>query len=61
MEVGTDLFLIAMPIETYRLISDTAAKRNLTFSEALQQALKKWVDSEPVAPRLLMEQKEGKP
>jgi len=59
VDAGTDLYLIAVPISTYRLISDVASKRNLTFAQALKQALDNWMGSETGTSRLLMEQKEG--
>ena len=59
-EVGKDIFLLAMPIETYRAISDTAAKRGLTFSQALSQALSQWMTGSSTS-QLLLEQREPPP
>lgn len=44
-EAGEDLYMIAMPIVTYRAISDEATRRGLTFAQALQQAINNWFDS----------------
>jgi hypothetical protein len=52
-----DLFLLAIPIETFRLVSDSAAQRGMTFAQAIQQAVDNWVGT-PAGPKLLMEQKE---
>lgn len=54
--IGEDLFFVAMPMVTYRSISDEATKRGLTFSQAMQQALTKWMDTEQNRPQLLVEQ-----
>jgi len=54
---ATDLFLVAMPIETYRAISDAASKRNMTFASALSEALNTWLAA-PTKSQLLVERKE---
>lgn len=54
-KVGEDLLFIALPMITYREISDAAAKRGLTFSQAMQQALNNWMEAEPKQPKLLVE------
>lgn len=56
-KIGEDLFFIAMPMTTYRAISDEAAKRGITFSQGMQQAFSTWM-GEVVAPKptLLVEQ-----
>jgi len=58
-KAGEDLFFIAMPMETYRAISDAAMQRGLTFAQSMQQAVNAWLGTQPVMPRLLVEQ--GKP
>jgi len=57
-EAGEDLYFIAMPMVTYRAISDEAMKRGLTFAQGLQQALNQWVVAPPPTPKpqLLVEQ-----
>jgi hypothetical protein len=49
-EAGSDIFLIAMPLATYRALSDTAAIRNMTFAQAMQQALNQWIEAVPTLP-----------
>ena len=44
---GEDLYMVAMPMVTYRAISDEAMKRGLTFAQAMQQALNRWFESSP--------------
>lgn len=46
-EGGSDIFLIAMPLVTYRFISDEAMKRGMTFAQAMQQALNQWAGTQP--------------
>ena len=44
---AADLFFIAMPLVTYRAISDEAMKRGMTFAQAMQQALNQWAATPP--------------
>ena len=39
-----DLFFFVLPGITYKLISDEASRRNMTFAQALQQALNQWLE-----------------
>jgi hypothetical protein len=48
-EGGSDIFLIAMPLVTYRFISDEAMKRGMTFAQAMQQALNQWAGTQPTS------------
>lgn len=43
--LSDDVYLIALPLDTYRLISDVAAKKNMTFSQAMKQAMDMWISS----------------
>lgn len=46
----SDLYLVAMPLDTYKALSDTAAKRGLTFAQGLERALQNWMEAPPEAP-----------
>lgn len=48
---GGDLYMIAMPQVTYRMLSDEAMKRGLTFAQALEQALNRWIETQPITPK----------
>ena len=54
-KVGEDIFFIAMPLSTYKMLSDSAMSRGLTFSQAMQQAFEQWLKLES-KPKLLVEQ-----
>jgi hypothetical protein len=59
-EVGSDLYLLAMPMTTMKLLTDVAAKRNMTFSQALSQALSDFVQqTDTEGPKLLTEAEKG--
>lgn len=57
-KVGEDLFFVAMPMETYRAISDSAKDRGMTFGQAMQQAMQRWMDQKTSEPQLLLEKEE---
>lgn len=42
-ELTDDILFIAVPMRTYKAISDEAAKRNLSFAVAVSQALETWL------------------
>lgn len=48
-EGGSDIFLIAMPLVTYRFVSDEAMRRGMTFAQAMQQALNQWAGTQPTS------------
>jgi len=56
-EAGEDMYFIAMPMVTYRAISDVGMKRGMTFAQALQQALNQWIATPVLAnkPQLIVE------
>lgn len=53
----TDLYFLAMPLETYKKMSDAAAERGLTFAQALGKAIDDFL-LKTKGPRLLTEEKE---
>jgi hypothetical protein len=55
-QAGKDLYFVAMPIETYRAISDAAAKRGQTFAQGLGKAIEDYLGGTP-GPKLLNEEK----
>jgi len=52
------LYFIALPEETYRALSDEAARLDLTLAQLLSRALNDYLSKEPREPRLLLEGKE---
>lgn len=54
-----DIYLVAMPLQTYQTISDVAAKRNMSFAQALGRAIEDFIgkttEEAPAGPRLLVE------
>jgi succinate dehydrogenase/fumarate reductase-like Fe-S protein len=58
---ATDVYLIVMPMATYKTISDVAVKRNMTFSQALSKALSDFMQQDgPQEPKLLTEDGKAK-
>lgn len=56
-----DIYLIAMPLSTYQTLSNLAAERNLSFSQALGKAIEDFIgkptEQAPAGPHLLVERK----
>jgi len=43
-ELSSDILFIAVPVVTYKKISDEASRRNMSFVSAIEQALQLWMD-----------------
>lgn len=54
-----DMYFLAMPVSTYKALSDTAAQRGLTVAQVLRDAVRDYLEkTESVAdkgPKLLLE------
>jgi len=40
---AVDMFFITVPLQTYRRLSDAAAKRGLTFAQGLEKAISDFI------------------
>jgi hypothetical protein len=55
-----DLCFLALPVETFKALSDEAAKRGLTFAQLLQKALDDCLKGSAVEPKRLLVEQGGK-